>query len=76
MKVSFVISVLALALAASTPARADFAVVHFGDGHCQVWRDSTANPWGDDWKKLAVGLPDWLAATAALDSARSQNLCP
>jgi hypothetical protein len=76
MKLPFVISLLALGVAASTPARADFAVVQFGDGHCQIWWDSAANPWGDNWQKIAVGLPDWPAAAAALDSARSQNLCP
>lgn len=76
MKLPFVISVLALGLAASSPARADFAVVQFGDGHCRVWRDSGANPWGADWKKLAIGLPDWPAAAAALASDRSQGLCP
>jgi hypothetical protein len=70
------ISVLALGFAASTAARADFAVVQFGDGYCRIWQDSGAEPWGADWKKIVVGLPDWSAASAALDSARAQAVCP
>jgi hypothetical protein len=45
------------------------------DGWCKVWWDSGATPWGVGWTKIAVGLPDWLAASAALDSARSQGVC-
>ena len=33
------------------------------------------SPWGTGWTKIAVGLPDWLAASAALDTARSQGAC-
>ena len=67
---------LALGFAASTPARADFAVVQFGNGHCQIWWDSSDDPWGADWRKIMVGLPDWDAAAAALYSARAQSVCP
>jgi hypothetical protein len=67
---------LALGFAASTPARADFALVQFGNGHCQIWWDSGADPWGVDWRKIMVGLPNWDAAAAALDSARAQSVCP
>lgn len=70
------IGLLALGFAASTPARADFAVVQFADGYCRIWRDSLANPWGAVWKKIAVGLPDWSAARVALPAARSQSVCP
>jgi len=72
---SLATGLLLLGFAVATPARADFAVVQFGGGRCQIWWDSGANPWGDTWKKIAVGLPDWSAASIALDSARAQNLC-
>ena len=74
----FAVGLLAatLGFAAVTPAHADFAVVRFSDGHCQVWRDSASNPWGDDWTKIAIALPTWSAAEAALDAARSQDACP
>lgn len=77
-RLAFATGLLALTLgfAAATPARADFAVVQFASGHCQIWWDSGANPWGDGWKKIVVGLPDWTAARTALFSARSQALCP
>jgi hypothetical protein len=64
-----------LGLAAATPARADFAVVQFASGYCKIWWDSSADPWGARWKKIAIGLPDWDAARATLSAARSQGLC-
>ncbi len=77
-RLAFATSLLAATLGtpAATPARADFAVVQFASGHCQIWWDSGANPWGAGWKKIAIGLPDWRAARAALSAARSQDVCP
>jgi hypothetical protein len=72
----FTASILALGLAVSTPAWADFAVVQFGDGYCRIWQDSGADPWGADWRKITIGLPTWSAASVALDSARDQDICP
>lgn len=40
----FAIGVLAAAYAASTPARADFAVARFQDHWCRVWVDAAAHP--------------------------------
>lgn len=65
----------ALGFAGSLPARADFAVVQYRNGDCQIWWDSASNPWGDNWRKVAIGLPTWSAAEAALDAARSQDAC-
>jgi hypothetical protein len=48
---AFAIGLLALGFVASTPARADFAVIQFGGGHCEIWWDSSDKPWGDTWKK-------------------------
>jgi hypothetical protein len=75
-KLGFATSLLMLGFVVATPARADFAVVQFGSGHCQIWRDSGDNPWGDTWRKIAIGLPDWSAASIALDGARAQSVCP
>lgn len=67
--------VLALGVAAAAPARADYAVVRLDDGWCKIWWDSGATPWGSGWTKIALNLPDWLSAHAALDTARSQGVC-
>lgn len=72
----FAVFILAIGFAASAPARADFAVVQFGDGYCRIWHDSGADPWGATWRKIAIGLPTWSAAESALDSARAQDVCP
>jgi hypothetical protein len=71
----FAVGLLAIGFVASTPARADYAVVQFGDGYCRIWWDSLDNPWGASWSKLAVGLPSHLAAQAVLDSALAQGVC-
>jgi len=75
-RLAFAIGLLALGLAASSPAHADYAVVQYGNGHCQIWWDSSDNPWGTDWRKIMIGLPSWSAADVALDSARAQGVCP
>jgi len=69
------IGLLALAVTATSPARADYAVVQFGDGYCRIWWDSAGIPWGTGWTKIAVGLSDDFAARAALDSAIAQGVC-
>lgn len=69
------VALLALVSAATTPARADYAVVQFEDGFCRIWWDSTGNPWGNDWTKLAVGLPNHDVAQLALDTAIAQGTC-
>jgi hypothetical protein len=50
-------------------------VVRFGDGSCQIWWDSAANPWGAGWTKIAVGLPDHATAQVALDTEIAQTVC-
>ncbi len=40
----FGLSALALGLAATAPARADFAVAKFNDGWCRVWVDTANKP--------------------------------
>jgi len=69
------LGLLAFAVAASSPARADYAVVQLQDGWCKIWWDSGATPWGVGWRKIAIGLPDWPSASAALNGARSQGVC-
>jgi len=66
---------LTVALAASTPARADYAVVQFRDGSCKIWWDSASNPWGAGWTKIAIGLRDYPAAETAIDGAFAQGAC-
>ena len=37
---AFAVGLLALGFAAATPARADYAVVRFETGYCQIWWDA------------------------------------
>jgi len=73
-RLAFGIGILALGFAAATPARADYAVVKFADGYCQIWWNATATPWGDNWTKIAIA-PDWQSAWNALSAAISNRTC-
>jgi hypothetical protein len=70
----FAVALLAIGSIVS-PARADYALVRFEDGWCRIWWDSAGTPWGVGWTKIAVGMPDWLTASAALGNARAQGVC-
>ncbi|MGC1357897.1 MAG: hypothetical protein WA851_19285 [Xanthobacteraceae bacterium] len=69
------IGFLTVALSASTPARADYAVIQFRDGRCEIWQDSGSDPAGAGWTKLAFGFPDYIAAQDARDAAFAQGVC-
>jgi hypothetical protein len=73
-RLAFAGGILALGLAASTPARADWAVVKWPDGYCRIWWDTHSNPWGAGWSKIATAA-DWSMATAAMDAAVSNGTC-
>jgi hypothetical protein len=68
------IGILALGFAAATPARADFTVIRFESGYCQIWWDSSATPWGAGWTKIAIA-PDFSSAWSALDAAIKNRTC-
>jgi len=55
---AFAIGVAAVAFAAATAARADFAVIKFKDGSCRAWVDSKA-PTPPGAKFLKTGLSSW-----------------
>ena len=74
-RLALAIGFLTVALAASTPVRADYAVIQFRDGRCEIWQDSGSDPAGAGWTKLAFGIPDYPAARSAVDSAFAQGVC-
>ena len=69
----FAAAVLAMSMAASVSARADYAVVKFESGFCQIWWAS-ATPVGSGWSKITV-TPDYSGAWAALDAAIQSRTC-
>lgn len=72
---AFATCFLAMALAGSTTARADYDVIQFGNGRCEIWWNSASNPRGAGWTKIAIGMPDYAAAQTAIDGAFAQGLC-
>jgi hypothetical protein len=71
----FAIGALALGLAASNAARADYAVVMFKDGYCRVWNDSKAAPAQPGWKYHWVGLNSWDFAMSKKHYAMKRGWC-
>ena len=72
----FAASVLALGLAASGAARADYAVVMFKkDGYCRVWKDSAAAPVQPGWKYHWVDLKSWEFAQSKKHYAMRRGWC-
>ena len=68
-------AILALGLAASMPARADYAVVKFRDnGACRAWADHAAKPWGH-YQVLWVKVPSWQVAQAKGAYAMKHRWC-
>jgi hypothetical protein len=70
----FAVGVLALGFAASTPARADFAVVKFELGFCRIWWNTGMKPWGAGWTVVATA-PDFPNAWAAQSAAVAKGKC-
>jgi len=71
----FGIGVLALGLAAATPASADYAVVKFKDtGYCRAWYDHAAKPWGTS-QVLWVSVNSWDVAQTKGTYAMGHKWC-
>jgi len=73
-RLAFAFGILAIGFAASSPARADYAVVRWSDGYCHIWWDAGGTPWGAGWTKIALA-PDWPAAWAAYAAAVRDRVC-
>jgi len=71
-------AILALGFAATTAARADFAVVKFKNGSCRVWANTKMPPMGmmkKDWRW--VGKPSKTREAAAKKGrwAMKKHIC-
>lgn len=74
-KLACAFGILAVGLAASMPARADYAVVKFKDnGVCRAWWDNTAKPWGQ-YQVLWVKVPTWDVAQGKGQYAMKHRWC-
>ncbi len=81
-RLAVAIGLLALAFAASTPARADFAVVKFQkSGWCRVWTDTAVAPpdghflWWRHHHHWYYRLPTRAAAEHKLQKAVAWHRC-
>ena len=73
-RLAFGVAILAFSFAASTAARADFAVIKYKDGACRVWSDTKMAPMGmkgKDW--WWVGKPVKTKEAAAKKGARAMK---
>lgn len=74
-KIACAFGILALGLAMSMPARAEYAVVKFKDnGICRAWWDHTAKPWGQ-YQVLWAKVPTWQVAQTKGSYAMKHHWC-
>ncbi len=71
---AFAVGIVTLGFAATTPARADYALVRWDSGYCRIWWEAGATPWGAGWAKLTTA-PDYSTAAAAFDQAVQAGTC-
>ena len=63
---AFLVTACAMSMAASGQARADYSVIRWTSGFCQVWNNSTPwKPFPSDYKRGRVQFPTSGAAMAA-----------
>jgi len=74
-RVALALAILTLGFAASSAARADYAVVMFKDGTCKPWLESSAKPLDPGWKYHWVGLKSWDAAAGKKHYAMTHHWC-
>jgi hypothetical protein len=71
----FGIGVLALGLAAATPASAGYGVIKFKDnGACRAWYNDSSKPWGTT-QVLWVNTPSWDVAQTKGTYAMNHHWC-
>jgi hypothetical protein len=74
-RLAFALGALALGFAATTAARADYAIVMFkSDGHCQVWNE-TLKPLAPGWKYHWVHLKNRDVAMTKKHYAMTHHWC-
>ena len=76
--ISATMGLLALGVLASSSARADFAVVRFGDHWCRVWSESADKPVDGKlltWKHKLYHVDSWDKADKAMQGAVSVGWC-
>ena len=71
----FGFALLAIGFAATTAARADYAVVMFKDGTCRIWNNSKATPVKPGYKYHWVGLKSWDFAQTKKHYALKHHWC-
>ena len=67
IRLTFALGLMVLAIAAASPARADFAVIKFGSGYCRVWTNTAWGP--EDGRFLHFPRWSWHYRFATWDGA-------
>ena len=65
---AFLVSACAMSMAASGQARADYSVIRWTSGFCQVWNNST--PWKPFPSDYKAGRKTFKTFNAAMDTKR------
>jgi hypothetical protein len=74
-RIALAIGLLAFGFAASTVAKADYAVVMFKDGTCKPWLETVGKPLEPGWKYHWVGLKSYEMALSKRHYAIEHKWC-
>lgn len=74
---TYALCVAAIAFAVTSPASAaDYNVVRWRSGDCQIWNNDTNRmPWGDGWILVAWNMPNYDTALQALKVEVAKGNC-
>jgi hypothetical protein len=74
-RLSIALCATVLGVAAATPALADYEIIGFEDGRCEIWQQGPSWPWGDSWVVLASDIPDHQAAVHVRNALYRERIC-
>ena len=68
---------VAFAALAATPAKADFSVIRFQDGTCQIWEKADGPPARKQGRYITLvgNFPTWVEALASMNGLHTQGQC-
>ncbi len=74
-RLSVALCATVMGIAAASPALADYEIIGFEDGRCEIWQQGPSRPWGDRWVVLASDIPDHRAALQLRDVLYRDRIC-
>ena len=73
---SLILGAIALGVVAATPAKADFMVIRWSSGWCQIWDNGyPGQPLAPDYKPVAIRIATLSDAVGVLNKLIADRIC-